>query len=304
MRLSLLGAAPGRRNSLNVIKGGALLYWVTLTDELLTRVALHWPDLGNQWNHVDWRLTPVNEAHIASCLHDLLFPTYVFIMPGLLRGLSHRPHGLLEVAHGDTCHVRATALPPRINLPILQEILSTFCRRGWPMVRCTGMHNGVALTDELQDCSPGFFVEIFVAGVMPAHAMDITRWCAELVHLDYQAYSGDLHLFTVGVAHGLTLLASSAAQCWGDLATWNDWLPPEMRTWYLSLCGRDLHFYHVHASIYDVEARYNLCAGGARRYPSCPRCSGESPLCATSCGWVLRRGSCLVSGDDFLSSDA
>ena len=68
-------------------------------DELLTRVALHWPDLGNQWNHVDWRLTPVHEARIASCLQDLQFPTYVLVMPGLLRDLSHRPHGLLEVAH-------------------------------------------------------------------------------------------------------------------------------------------------------------------------------------------------------------
>ena len=138
-------------------------------DELLTRVALHWPDLGNQWNHVDWRLTPVNEARIASCLHDLLFSTYVLIMPGLLRDLSHRPHGLLEIAHGDTCHVRATVLPPRINLPILQDILST-------LVRCTGMHNGVALTDELQDCSPGFFVQIFVAGVKPkSHIKDFRR---------------------------------------------------------------------------------------------------------------------------------
>ena len=69
------------------------------------------------------------------------------------------------------------------------------------MVRCTGMHNGVALTHELQDCSPGFFVQIVVAGVIPVHAMEITRWCAgagRLVHLDYQAYSGDPHPFMVG----------------------------------------------------------------------------------------------------------
>ena len=138
-------------------------------------------------------------------------------MPGLLRDLSHRPHGLLEVAHGDTCHVRATVLPPRINLPTLQELLGTFCRRGWPMVRCIGMHNGVALTDELRNCTPGFFVQIFVAGVVPAHAMEITRWCAEagrLVHLDYQAYSSDLHHFTVMALLCWRAVLRSAGAMW------------------------------------------------------------------------------------------
>ena len=94
-------------------------------DELLWRIALHWPDLGNDWNQVSWRLVTVDDSRSASCLPDLLHPTYVLIMPGLLRDPSHRPHGLLlEVTHGDTCHVLATALPPRVNLPILQD-----CRR-------------------------------------------------------------------------------------------------------------------------------------------------------------------------------
>ena len=44
-------------------------------------------------------------------------------MPGLLSEMAHRPHGLLEVTQGDMCHVRATVLPPKINLSILQELL-------------------------------------------------------------------------------------------------------------------------------------------------------------------------------------
>ena len=59
-------------------------------------------------------------------------------------------------------------------------------------------------TDELQDCYHGFFVQI--------HAVDVTWWCSEsgqLMHLDYQYYAGDSDQFLVGVAHGLTLLASS-----------------------------------------------------------------------------------------------
>ena len=209
-----------------------------IPDEILWRIALHWPDLGNNWNQLGWRLVSVDDSRSASCLTDLISPTYVLIMHGLLGDMAHRPHGLLEVTNGDTCHVRATVLPPRINLPILQELLQAFCRRGWPMIRCSGTHNRVALTDELQDCSHGFFVQITVTGVIPAHALDISRWCqhaGRLVHLGFQSYTGDLHLFEVGVAHGLTLLASSLAQCWGDLETWHDWLLIEMRTLPLTL---------------------------------------------------------------------
>ena len=54
----------------------------------------------------------------------------------------------INTRNGDTCHVRATVLPPRINLPILQELLQAFCRPGWLMVRCSGTQR-VVLTDEL-----------------------------------------------------------------------------------------------------------------------------------------------------------
>ena len=86
--------------------------------------------------------------------------------------------------------------------------------RGWPVVRCVGTHNRVPLTDELQDCHHGFFVQITITRAIPTHAVDVTRWCSEsgqLMHLDYQYYAGDSHQFLVGVAHGLTLLASSLA---------------------------------------------------------------------------------------------
>ena len=236
-----------------------------IPDELLWRIALHWHDLGNDWNQVGWRLVPVDDSRSTSCLSDLIHPTYVLIMPGLLAEMSHRPHGLLEVMHGDTCHVRATVLPPRINLPILQELLHAFCRRGWPMVRCSGTHNRATLTDVLQDCSHGFFVQITIAGVVPAHALDISRWCqhaGRLLHIGFQSYTGDFHLFEVGVANGLTLLASSVAQCWGDLGTWHDWLLPEMRTRYLSQCGMEVQLVEVHASIYEMDA----CFDSGRTY--------------------------------------
>ena len=55
----------------------------------------------------------MDDSRSASCLPDLVHPTYVLIMPELLTDTSRRPHGLLEVTRGDTCHVRATVLPPR-----------------------------------------------------------------------------------------------------------------------------------------------------------------------------------------------
>ena len=64
------------------------------------------------------------------------------------------------------------------------------------------------------------------------------------------------------MAHGLTILASSIAQCWGDLGTWNDWLLTEMRTRYLSLCGVEVQLVEVHASIYEVDA----CFDSGRTY--------------------------------------
>ena len=135
--------------------------------------------------------------------------------------------GVCPTVQGDICHVRATVLPPRINLPILQEFLKAFCRRGWPLVRCVGTHNRVPLTDELQDCHHGFFVQITITRAIPTHAVDVTRWCSEAgqpMHLDYQYYAGDSHQFLVGIAHGLTLLASSLAPCWSDRESWDEWL--------------------------------------------------------------------------------
>ena len=40
----------------------------------------------------------------------------------------------------------------------------------------------------------------------------------------------DPHQFLVGVAHGLTLLASSTAPCWGDCDSWEEWLLLELDT--------------------------------------------------------------------------
>ena len=107
-----------------------------------------------------WRLHPVDDSQSASCLPDLIHSTYVLVMPGLLNEMAHRPHGLLEVTQGDICHVRATVLPPRINLPILQEFLKAFCRRGWPMVRCVGTHNQVPLTMSSKTAIMGFLLKL------------------------------------------------------------------------------------------------------------------------------------------------
>ena len=125
-------------------------------------------------------------------------PDYGGKVRGLKYSYSMKRHRGLEITSGDTCHVRATVLPSRINLPILQELLHAICRRGWPMVRCVGTHNRIALTDELQLCSHGFFVQMTVTGVVPAHALDISRWsqhAGRLLHLDFQSYTGDFHLF-------------------------------------------------------------------------------------------------------------
>ena len=85
-----------------------------LPDEILWRIALHWPDLGHEWNRVGW--LPVDDSGSSSCLPDLISPTYVLVMHGLLGDMAHRPHGLLEITSGDACHVRATVLPSRINV--------------------------------------------------------------------------------------------------------------------------------------------------------------------------------------------
>ena len=82
-----------------------------IPDEILWRIAVYWPDLGNHWHEASWRLHPVDDSRSASCLPDLIHSTYVLVMPGLLNEMAHRPHGLLEVTQGDMCHVRATVLP-------------------------------------------------------------------------------------------------------------------------------------------------------------------------------------------------
>ena len=89
------------------------------------------------------------------------------------------------------------------------------------------------------------------------------------MHLDYQFYAGDSHQFLVGVAHGLTLLASSTAPCWSD-RDWEEWLLLELRHRYLALCGLPVHLHEVHASINDLDACYDPghTYGGAGQPPS------------------------------------
>ena len=55
-----------------------------IPDEILWRIAVYWPDLGNHWHETSWRLHPVDDSRSASCLPDLIQPTYVLVMPGLL----------------------------------------------------------------------------------------------------------------------------------------------------------------------------------------------------------------------------
>ena len=55
-----------------------------IPDEILWRIALHWPDLGHNWNHVGWNLIAVDDSRSGSCLPDLISPTYVLVMHGLL----------------------------------------------------------------------------------------------------------------------------------------------------------------------------------------------------------------------------
>ena len=94
-----------------------------IPDEILWRIAVYWPDLGNHWHEASWRLHPVDDSRSASCLPDLIHSTYVLVMPGLLNEMVHRPHGLLEVTQGDMCHVRAHkdqfAYPARVPQGIL-----------------------------------------------------------------------------------------------------------------------------------------------------------------------------------------
>ena len=100
----------------------------------------------------------------------------------------------------------------------------------------------------------------------------------QLMHLDYQYYAGDSHQFLVGIAHRLTLLASSLAPCWGDHDSWDEWLLMELRHRYLSLCGLAVHLHAVHASIGDLDACYDPGRTYMMAAPERPPCSSEEAV--------------------------
>ena len=218
-------------------------------------------------------------------LPDLIHSTYVLVMPGL----SVKWHiDLMDCwkSRWVTC-VRATVLPPKINLPILQDLLRAFCRRGWPIVRCVGTHNRVTLTDELQDCTHGFFVQITITRAISIHAVDVTRWCSEsgqLMHLD---------ISTMLATHGLTLFASSMAPCWSDRDLWEEWLLMELRHRYLALLRPSCApLCSPCFPINDLDACYDCRThlhGGGTDGPVSNFCGGGHGLiCASPCGWFLR----------------
>ena len=43
-----------------------------IPDEILWRIAVYWPDLGNHWHEASWRLHPVDDSRSASCLPHLI----------------------------------------------------------------------------------------------------------------------------------------------------------------------------------------------------------------------------------------
>ena len=79
-----------------------VVHQVMLPDEILWRIALHWPDLGHEWNRVGWRLVPVDDSRSSSCLPDLISPTYVLVMHGLLGDMCPQRVD----AHGQTALIR------------------------------------------------------------------------------------------------------------------------------------------------------------------------------------------------------
>ena len=109
------------------------------------------------------------------------------------------------------------------------------------------------------------------------------------MHLDYQYYAGDSHQFWVGIAHGLTLLASSLAPCWGDRESWDEWLLMELRHRYLALCGLAVHLHAVHSSIGDLAGR---ALGFHLALPCCPATLPTSfilnPFCKLT--WLVLGG--------------
>ena len=82
----------------------------------------------------------------------------------------------------------------------------------------------------------------------------------------------------MGVAHGVTLLASSLAPCWGDRESWEEWLLMELRHRYLALCGLAVHLHAVHASIGDLDACYDPDRTYMVAAPERPPCSLEEAV--------------------------
>ena len=94
-----------------------------IPDEILWRIAVYWPDLGNHWHEESWQLHPGDDSRSASCLPDLIHSTYVLVVPGLLNEMAHRPHGLLEVTQPCSSNGAApkdqSAYPARVPQGIL-----------------------------------------------------------------------------------------------------------------------------------------------------------------------------------------
>ena len=118
---------------------------------------------------------------------------------------TYRPHGLLKITSGDTCHVRATVLPSRINLPILQEPLHAICQRGWANGEVRGDTQSDCINTPYQRCPrlagwlppPSTHASSYPSSRPPwwrnAHGRCRSRWSSPILHRYHRGVNSPSH---------------------------------------------------------------------------------------------------------------
>ena len=155
---------------------------------ILEDVARVYRDIGDQWRALTWWLCRVHEPSGLSTMPMLRYANYVLVLENDYVNLDRRPHGLLELVCGGDSYLFPTVLPEWLNWPLLQAFLEPISHCNHFGMGMVGYYNGERLSQRLQQCGSGFFVQV--------HYISTVFFLRELLH-SARVQANTLHVTAV-----------------------------------------------------------------------------------------------------------
>ena len=221
---------------------------------ILGDVARVYRDIGDQWSALTWWLCRIHESSVLSTMPILGYANYVLVLENDYVNLGRRPHGLIELVCGGNSHLFPTVLPEWLNWPLLQAFLEPISHCDHFGMGMVGYYNGERLSQRLQRCASGFFVQVhYISTVFfLRELLHSARVQANTLHVtEVQPASRRVRRSAVFIAGGASLLASR----YYETVDFHERrvIIGELRSRFPDLAAKNFDLVPVHSSMSDID---------------------------------------------------